>query len=116
MGKKIYGVDLSENITPIMVRVAFLRCFFQAHKKILDDMREYGNFKSEQELQEMEKLDVKILIKKYFCEIGGSFDSPTKEELISVCNRLEGFASNFRKTGIIKKHYGEIMQLVEKLR
>lgn len=60
-----------------------------------------------------------IIFKKWLWiilfKIGGDFDKPTKEDIFKVLEELKEFAKNFRNPEIIKKHYGEIMQLVEKL-
>lgn len=115
MGEKIYGVDLDGEVTPVMVRDAIIECFLGAHGEILDDMKETGDFKSEEEFEEMKKVDIKLLVKKSFGDVGGDYDNPTKEDIIGVCGKLAEFAANFRKPEIIEKHRGEIMRLVEKL-
>jgi hypothetical protein len=112
MGKKIYGVDLSQNITPVIVKDAIIRCFLAAHKDVLEDLKKYGSMDSEEELEKMKKLDVELLIQKYFKETGGDFDNPSKDELVAVCDKLAEYASHFRKPDVIKKHYNEIIELV----
>ena len=57
MNKKIYGVDLSKKITPVMVRDAIIECFVKAHSKILEMMKEYHEFKSEEEFEQMGKVN-----------------------------------------------------------
>ena len=113
--KIIYGVDISKKVTPVMVRDAIIRCFLAAHKEVLEMMKEYYAFGSQKEFKEMKKLEVELLIKKYFAETGGNFDNPTKEEIIKVLDKLAEYAKNFRSPEVIKKHYGEIMRLVNKL-
>jgi hypothetical protein len=115
IGKKIYGIDLSGKVTPAMVRDAIIECFVRAHSEVLEMMKEYHKFESDEQFQQMKQLDVKILIKSKFDEIGADFDRPTKEDLAKVIDRLADFASNFRKPEIIKKHYNEIKQLIELL-
>ena len=115
MNKKIYGVDLSKKITPVMVRDAIIECFVKAHSKILEMMKEYHEFKSEEEFEQMKHINIKYLIKSKFEEIGVDFDNPSKEDLIAVIDKLKDYASNFRKPEIIKKHYSEIMLLINRL-
>jgi Zn-dependent oligopeptidase len=78
-------------------------------------MKEYHEFKSEEEFEEMKKMDIKILIKSKFEAIGADFDKPTKESIIGVMDKLAELSINFRKPEIVKKHYEEIMHLVDKL-
>jgi hypothetical protein len=112
---EIYGVDTEKMVTPTAVRDAIIRCFVVAHKEILDDMKDFGDFRSEKEFMEMKELNVELMIKKLFDDVGGDFDKPTKESLIKVCDKLAEFSKNFRKPEIIRKHYGEIMQLIKHL-
>jgi Zn-dependent oligopeptidase len=115
MAELIYGVDPSKPVTPVMVRDAIVDCFIQAHEEILEEMKEYHKFKSEEEFEEMKKVDVKILIKSKFEAIGADFNNPTKKSIIGVMDKLADLSANFRNPEIIKKHYGEIMELVNKL-
>ena len=111
----VYGVDLSEKITPLQVRDAIINCFTIAHSDVLEQMKECHEFKSEEEYEEMKKIDVKFLIKSKFEKVRGNFNNPTKEDLVKVIDELKEFASNFRKPEIIGKHYEEIMQLINRL-
>ena len=113
----IYGVDTEKPITPKDVRDAIVRCFVEAHGEILDLMRGTGSATSvsDEDFEKMKKMNVKELIRGFFQEAGGDYENPTKESLIAVCDRLAEFAKNFRKPEVIEKHYGEIMQLMEKL-
>lgn len=115
MAEEIYGVDLSKEITPVMARDAIIKCFIQAHSEVLAMMKEYHEFKSEGEFEEMKKIDVKFLIELKFKEVGADFENPTKKDLIAVLNKLAEFASSFRKPEIIQSHYNEIMRLINKL-
>lgn len=115
MANLIYGVDPSKPVTPAMVRDAIVECFVQAHKENLEEMREYHEFKSEKEFEEMKMMDVRIIIKSKFEEIGGDFENPTKETILAVMKKLAELSINFRDPEVIKKHYGEIMELVNKL-
>ena len=111
----IYGVDISKEVTPIMVRDAIIDCFTNAHSGILEEMRDYADFKSEEELLEMKHKTVKSLIESKFKEVGGDFNNPTKDTLIQVVTKLAEYASSFREPIIIDKHVYEIMSLINKL-
>ncbi len=113
MQKKIYGIDITKAVTPIEARDAVLRCFYKAHKDVLDDMKEYGNFENKEDLEHMEKLDVQLMVKNFFKEVGGDFDNPDKESIKNVCDKLADFAKHFRNKKVIKKHYNEIMNLLK---
>lgn len=115
MGKKIYGVDVSKKVTPLMVRDAIIKCFISAHKEVLDNMKEYGSFKSRDEFERIKKLNVEYLIRALFSEDGKDFENPTKEDLIQVVSKLAEIAVQFRSPEIVKRHYNEIKQLIEKL-
>ena len=112
----IYGVDASGKVTPIMVRDAIIDCFTKAHNEVLEQMKEYTDFKSEEEFEEMKKIQVKYLIETLFENVGGDFNNPTKENIIQVVMKLKEYAAaSFRKPEVIEKHAGEIMQLINKL-
>lgn len=111
----IYGVDPDGDVNPHNVRDAILKCFLQAHDEILDDMREYGN-PTEEEMKKLKEMNIDAIIKKFFKEIDGDFDNPTKEQLRSVCDKLGEFSANFRNPEIVRKHYAEMMSLIDKLK
>lgn len=113
--KKIYGVDLSGEITPVMVRDALLECFSEAHKKTLEQGVDFDDDSGSQELRKLSDMNAEILIKKYFEEVGGDFENPKKEDFVKVMNKLAEFSRTFRGPEIVEKHYGEIMELVERL-
>ncbi len=115
MGETIYGIDLSEKITPIMVRDAIIRCFLQAHREVLDQMDEFAEWKNDEERDHMRSIEVKTIVQTAFRENDADFDNPTKEGLIKVIDHLAKFAAQFRKPEIIQKHYGEIKKLIDKL-
>jgi hypothetical protein len=116
MGKNIiYGADITKKVTPTMVRDAIVDCFINAHKSILDEMKEYKEFKSEKEFEAMKKINVKFLIEKTFSDVGGDFNNPNKATLLDVISSLKEYSANFRKPKIIEKHTREIMQLINKL-
>lgn len=108
----IYGVDLSGEITPIQVRDAIIKCFFQAQEEIMGYMKKTTELKPET----IEELNVDIIIENAFEEAGGDFNNPTKETLIQVIMKLKEYAADvFRDSETIEKHAGEIKQLIDKL-
>ena len=108
----IYNVDISKDVTPIMVRDAIIKCFTQAQQEVTESMKVISGLESE----EAKKISVDSLIENAFEEAGGDFNNPTKESLIKVIMKLKGFAADaFRNPEIIEKHAGEIMQLINKL-
>ncbi|MBW2984594.1 hypothetical protein KY361_05735 [Candidatus Woesearchaeota archaeon] len=115
MAKKIYGIDPSKKVTPQMARDAIITCFVKAHQEILDEVKGLAGVGTGKEFEELKFKDIKFRIKAIFDDIGRDFNNPTKGDLIKVVDRLAAYASNFRSPGIIKKHYGEIMQLINKI-
>ena len=103
---KIYGVDLNSEVTPLMVRDAIVECFYNAH--CADSALEDDDSKS------VNKYCAE-LVKGAFTNTGGDFENPTKESIVKVLGQLAEFSKNFRNPEVIKKHYNEIMQLVERL-
>ncbi|PLX28379.1 hypothetical protein C0581_02520 [Candidatus Parcubacteria bacterium] len=105
MSAHIYGIDDSQEITPLMVRDAMVNCFYKAHCEdsgIADDEvvnREY----------------CKRLVKKAFEDIQGNFDKPTTSDIHEVMNKLSEFSKGFRSPEIIHEHYAQIKKLVDKL-
>jgi hypothetical protein len=115
MSKCIYGVDTKQSVTAVHVRDAIVKCFMQAHESVLEDMKEYGEFKSKKEFEDMKHINIKVLVETFFREAGGDFKNPTKESIIKVIGKLKEYAKNFRKPVIVEKHAREIMVLVSKL-
>ncbi|MFH0956965.1 MAG: hypothetical protein V1813_03810 [Candidatus Aenigmatarchaeota archaeon] len=114
MGKKIYGVDLSEKITPMMVRDAIIICFRDAHREVLDELNRKRSSDSEAEIEGLKKVQIDLIVRSAFEDVKADFSNPTKEDIVKVLGELAKFASRFRKPEIIKRHYNEIMRLVEK--
>ena len=111
----IYGVDISKNVTPVMVRDAIIQCFYEAHSNVLGLARETFGNPPEKRFKKMKKSHIEELVQDIFHRIGGDFNKPTKENLLKVLYILKDFASIYRWTNIIKKHVSEIMILVNKL-
>ena len=116
MSLKIYGVDTTKEITPIMVRDAVVKCFTSAHKEVLNQMDEFHSWESKKEREEFRKLEIELVIKDVFRQVGGDFSDPSKEDLLKVLDELADLATKFRSPEIVKKHYEEIMGLVKKLK
>lgn len=116
MVEKIYDVDISKPVSLSQARDAIVRCFFEAHKEVLEDMEEYGEFKDKDDLEHMQKLDVELMVKNFFKEVKGDFDNPKKDSLIKVCDKLADYAKHFRNKKIINKHYNEIMRIIKKIK
>lgn len=116
MDEKLYGVDLSEDVTPVMARNAMVKCFMQAHCEVMAEMKEYHKFGSEEEFTKMEQMNVIAIIKSIFAELGADFDQPTKEDLLKAIDKLTEYAANFRSPEIIKKHYDEMVLILSKVK
>jgi len=115
MVKKIYGVDPGKSLKPKEVRDAIVKCFKEAHKRIIKENKGILKELEPEELEEVKNLDIKELIRIYFEKVGGDFDKPTKESLTAVCDHLRGYARNFRKEEVIERQYGQIIQLINRL-
>lgn len=112
----IYGVDTDKPFTPVDVREAIIGCFIEAHGEVLEqDLGSLVEEVGKEEFEKMKEINIRQLVRNFFEATYGDFENPTKEALIAVCDKLADFAKSFRQPEIIKKHYGEIMQLVNKL-
>ena len=111
----IYGVDITKNVTPVMVRDAIIQCFYEAHCNVLELARESFGHPPKRKFEEMKKVHVEELIQDIFLKIGGDFNHPTKDNLLKVLESLKKFASIYRKPDVIKKHVNEITLLINKL-
>ena len=113
--KMIYGVDITKNVTPSMVRDAIIQCFYEAHCNVLELARETFGHPPKKRFEEMKKTHVVELVHDIFHTIEGDFESPTKDDLLKVLEELKKFASIYRKPDVIDKHVSEIMVLIDKL-
>ena len=112
----IYGVNPDKFFTPLQVRDAIVECFYQAHgeveKKILKEVAlDFG----QSGLEKISRGHVERIVRRAFAETGGDYSQPDKNSIIKAMDWLADFSKNFRNQKTIKKHYEEIMQLVEKL-
>ena len=112
----IYGVNPNNEITPIMVRDAILQCFYEAEDNVLDSLFSSTDFKNEEDIEQRKILHIRVFIEKMFKDVNGDFNNPTKESLINVIDRCASYAKTIRDEEIIKKHYSEIMYLINKLK
>ncbi len=85
----IYNVDISKEVTPIMVRDAIIECFTQTQQEVIESMKVISGLKS----KEAKKINVDLLIENAFDEVGGDFNNLTKESLIKVIMKLKKFCS-----------------------
>ncbi len=91
---------------PLMVRDAIVECFRQAH------CHDSGINPDEKEVN---RIYCREIVEKAFTDAGGDFQKPNKKSILGALENLKQFAKSFRDPSIIKKHYNEIMQLVNKL-
>ena len=106
MTKKIYGIDINSEITPLMVRDAINECFWQAHCAD-SGIAQYDEKISHEYCQS--------IVRKAFDDAGGDFDHPNKESIMKCLENLVEFSKNFRDPSIIQKHKEKIMNLVNRL-
>jgi len=106
MTQKIYGIDPNKKLTPLMIRDVIIECFYQAHSV---------DAGLAQDDEEVNKSYCREIVKKTFENANADFDKPSKQDILGVLNNLAEFAKSFRDPEIIKKHYEQIMQLVNKL-
>ena len=111
----IYGVDTDKPINSKDVRDAIVECFTQAHDEALSDLKDYDSNLTDVSFESIKRINVRQLIRNFFDETGGDFDSPTHDSILKVIENLKKFAENFRNKSIIEKHFQEIKILVDKI-
>ena len=111
----IYGVDVNNIVTPVMVRDAIIKCFYSAHRDVLELARESFGYPPKKKFEEMKKVHVEELIMDIFDKINGDYNKPTKDDLIKVIENLKKFASIYRNKEVINEHVNEINLLINKL-
>lgn len=102
----IYGVDLEGNSTPKKVLEVIINCFSQAH--CLDSQLSGSSV-------EISHAYCEQLVRQKLKEVGGDFNFPTKESLVKLIQTLAQYSKDFRDKEVIKKHFDEIMVLINKL-
>lgn len=108
----IYGIDTEKPVHPKDVRDAMVECFTQAHASALEDFGQDSSSMSPEELNNIQQISVRQLIRHYFETTNGDFDQPTRDSILNVMEKLKDFAANFRDQTTIQKHYQEITSLV----
>lgn len=108
----IYGVDTEKSVSPEDVRDAIVECFVFAHQEQLDELKEFMDEKSKADFEEMKRINVRQLMRNMFEEVGGDFNSPTKDSITAALEKLKEFGANFRNQAIVAKHYTEMTELV----
>lgn len=98
----IYGIDTSKPVTPFNARDCLITCFTSAH----------GGAAQLSESDDVKNQYIENIVKKFFIEVGGDFDHPTKESLIKVLEKLKEFSLNFRSAELVEQHVQEIMTLI----
>jgi len=101
----LYGVDMEKPVTPLLVRDAIICCFSEAH---CEDAGLGADKNINQEY-------CRSIVKKAFEDTHGDFDRPTRQSLLAVLDNLAAFSKGFRNPDIIKKHYEQIMQLMNRV-
>lgn len=101
----IYGIDSEKPVSALMVRDALTECFFRAH---CDDAHIGDN-------AHIEKLYCQTVVQKFFEDVGGSYEYPTKEVLTRVMVKLADYAMHFRDPSVITAHQDEIELLMAKI-
>jgi hypothetical protein len=110
-----YGVDITKKIEPFMVRDAIIKCFYLAHNDVLElEWENFGKPKRER-FEIMKKEYVKNMVMDIFKKINGDFNEPTKKDLFRVIENLRDYSSDYREPNVIKKHFTEILLLIDKL-
>jgi len=108
----IYGVNLNEEVTPLMVRDAISQCFYEAHCQDTGFEEETGDGND----KERNQLYCQQIVKKSFEDSQANFENPTKEDILKAVEELKEFSKNFRDPSIIQKHFVEILTLIDKLK
>lgn len=105
MGKIIYGVDLDSTITALNVRDAIIECFWAAHCKDTGLNNDPVS----------EKTYCRSIIEKIYKDNNWDFNNPTKDNIMGSLKALAEFSKSFRDPSVIQIHFGEIMELVNKM-
>jgi hypothetical protein len=114
-GDCIYGLNLKDEITPIKVRDAIIRCFCEADDEIMNQLFQSSDFASAEEGKQKKLKHVEVLIRKMFQEVHGDFNNPTKESLIGVIDKCAEYAAPIRDKETINTNYTAIMILINRL-
>lgn len=113
--ESFYGVNLTDQITPIMVRDAIIACYYAADLEVLDKLFQMSDFHSQDESEQLKRKHVELMIKKFFYDVQGDFDHPTKESLINVINKCRALAYRFRDKQVIEGNHQRMLALINKI-
>ncbi len=109
----IYGVDSEKPYTALDVRRALLTCFVEAHEEAArEELKDITESLPERAAYKLTRANIEIMVKNSFKKVGGDFDNPTKESIMKVMDALKDFSQQYRSQEVIKKHYDEMMTLV----
>lgn len=106
--KDLIGLDT------IRARDIIIKCFFEAQKETFARVKEaLGRTVNEKEILESVTNAVKLL----FRESNGSFENPSKQDLLNVVERLASKAASWgTPQDIIEHHKGQIEKVLRALR
>lgn len=104
----IYGIDTDQPVRAEDVRDVVVHCFYEAHctDASLSDTNDGEG---------MSRTYCQQIVEKAFDETDGDYSHPDKESLIRVLDYLAKFSKEFRGEAEIKKHYHDVMQLIDAL-
>lgn len=115
MSNYIFGIDVTRNnITATEVRDALIPCFAAAQQVALMQDEKPTNL-SPGESEHMGLANAEAVVKKFFFEVGGDYDRPTKRNIEDVIAKLAEYSKNFRNDDIVNKSREEMLRLVERL-
>jgi hypothetical protein len=100
-----------EKVTPLLVRDELLKCFESANKEFMHVLNQPTN-------DEMMKTQVRQFVTGSFQSCGASFEHPTKEGIVNAIGQCKTNAEAMmgeKGAGIIRRHYDEMMKLVNEL-
>lgn len=100
-----------DKVTPTLVRDELLKCFESANKEFMQVLNQPTN-------DDALKAQVKQFVTGSFQSCGASFDSPTKDGIVSAIGQCKANAEAMmgqKGADIIRHHYDEMMKLVDKL-
>lgn len=113
-----YIKELSESdqpLTAIQVRDAIIKCFGEAHDKVLDSLEEFSDSKDPAQLEKFKQMDILMTVKSICKKCSVNFDNPTKEDLVKIIDELAKFSSNFRSEEIINRNYEIALDLINRI-
>lgn len=101
-----------EDLTPIKVRDSIIKCFYEAHKALLEENLQI----SDEEKAKFTQASITQIIKAQFEKNEYDFENPTKESLFYVLVGLAEIAKTFRNPDLIVNHFYEMLGYVKNLK